>query len=192
MPSGYTAPIEKGIGFKDFVLNCSRAFGALVHLRDDSTAEIPDVIKPDDYYSKQVEEYSKKLDEFRKVTLAEAEQKCQAEYEKTISFYKKLDSDKLALKDKYNEMLGKVKAWNPPTSNHEGLKKFMIEQIEESINWDCSVYEPNVIKRNAEEWLAYKLEDIQKDLDRAIKSNNEEIQRAKERTEWIQALKKSL
>lgn len=37
MPTGYTADLmEKGMEFKPFVLQCARAFGALITMRDDS------------------------------------------------------------------------------------------------------------------------------------------------------------
>ncbi len=53
MPTGYTQAIvdNPNLSFKSFVLQCSRAFGALVTMRDDdNNAPIPDEIKPDDYH----------------------------------------------------------------------------------------------------------------------------------------------
>lgn len=35
MPTGYTADIKDGIDFKTYAMNCARAFGACVMLRDE-------------------------------------------------------------------------------------------------------------------------------------------------------------
>lgn len=32
-------------------------------------------------------------------------------------------------------MRAKVEAWNAPSPDHEGLKKFMLEQIDSSLDW---------------------------------------------------------
>jgi len=39
---------------------------------------------------------------------------------------------------RYSTMLGKVASWEPPTPDHAGLKTFMVEQLTESIEFDCS------------------------------------------------------
>ena len=53
MPTGYTDRIYRGVetSFRTFMLECARGFGALVHLRDEPGAPIPDVIPPSDYYA---------------------------------------------------------------------------------------------------------------------------------------------
>lgn len=58
MPTGYTADLmEKGMEFKPFVLQCARAFGALITMRDDSLdAPIPEKFEPDDYHIKKLAE----------------------------------------------------------------------------------------------------------------------------------------
>ena len=57
MPTGFTCDIKDGITFERFALNCARAFGALINMRDDSLdAEIPDEIKPSDHHVKALAE----------------------------------------------------------------------------------------------------------------------------------------
>ncbi|VTR91619.1 unnamed protein product [Gemmata massiliana] len=34
-------------------------------------------------------------------------------------------------------MLEHVRAWEPPSTDHENLKQFMIDQLRESIDFDC-------------------------------------------------------
>ena len=53
MPTGYTAEVQKGISFDKYALNCARAFGALVSMRDEpSDKEIPEKLEPSDYHFK--------------------------------------------------------------------------------------------------------------------------------------------
>ena len=59
MPTGYTYPVADGTitEFSKFALNCSRAFGVLMHMRDEPIdAPIPDKIEPTSYYKNQLDE----------------------------------------------------------------------------------------------------------------------------------------
>ena len=57
MPTGYTAAIKDGIDFKTYAMNCARAFGACVMLRDEPGGgdRIPDAFEPSDYHLKAAE-----------------------------------------------------------------------------------------------------------------------------------------
>lgn len=50
MPTGYTADIKDGISFETYAMNCARAFGACVSLRDKPSGGkvIPDAFEPSD------------------------------------------------------------------------------------------------------------------------------------------------
>lgn len=56
MPTGYTADIKDGITFKTFVMNCARAFGACVELRDEPGGgeKIPESFQPSNYHADKV------------------------------------------------------------------------------------------------------------------------------------------
>lgn len=70
MPTGYTADLYDGkdVSFEGFALNCARAFGALVSLRDEPDAEIPDEFKVDEYYVKKFEEAKEELEKAESMT----------------------------------------------------------------------------------------------------------------------------
>ena len=80
MPTGYTADLYDGkdVSFEDFTLNCARAFGALVSLRDEPDAEIPDEFKVDEFYVKRFEKAKEELEKAKQITdedfAAEAEE----------------------------------------------------------------------------------------------------------------------
>ena len=58
MPTGYTADIKDGISFQTYALNCARAFGACVMLRDE----------PGDYHLKAMEKARNALAKLESLT----------------------------------------------------------------------------------------------------------------------------
>lgn len=193
MPTGYTAEItsKEGISFEDFVMNCARAFGACVTMRDEpSDKEIP-VFEASDYHIKGLRKANKELVEFKKLTKSDWENKAEDEFFSAIKKHEE-DVKKYELqKSKYLKMLEKVKDWNAPSGDHKGLKDFMIKQITDSIEFDC--HNPEYPKiSNAEEWANKKLKSILWNLDYHTKNNREEIERVKGRNKWIKQLRESL
>jgi len=195
MPTGYTANIEKGISFPEFALHCARAFGALIHMRDSaSDAEIPDEIKPSEYHKIAIDEALIKLNEAKKMTLEEAKTKAEIERAEAIKFYEKYDDDKLKLLHKYKSMLHKVEMWQPPTPDHIEMKLFMMQQINSSIDFDCTIYPhgENKLKKSVAEWRQENIDKCAENLGYHVKEWEAEVQRCKDRTEWIRALRASL
>ena len=195
MPTGYTADISKGINFKTFALNCARAFGALITLRDEaSDTPIPDVIEPSDFNLRKLNEAKARLAKLKSMTLTEADRKSAKDWdEKEQHRLEQLEENKV-LENKYKFMLASAKAWIPPTPDHVGMKEFMIEQIESSIKFDCtSDYYSTPTKRlSADEWLAAATLKVERDVEYHEKNHADELKRAGDKTKWIQELKKSL
>jgi len=193
MPTGYTYKIGEGISFKEFTLDCARAFGALISLRDEpSNTPTPNVIEPSDYALNAVKIAKAKLKRFENMKLSVAEKLCEKEYElECISVAEREKADK-ELFDKYQAMLIEVKKWEPPTEEHVGLKDFMIEQITSSIKGDCGHKREKPKKQNAKAWVLQQRRSAEKDIEYYTKSYAEEVFRCNERTEWIQNLMKSL
>ena len=67
----------------------------------------------------------------------------------------------------------------------------MLQQIDESIRFDCHDM-PAPVANTGAEWLAMTRERADRDARYAAKHLAEERQRAEERTAWVQALKASL
>lgn len=197
MPTGYTSEIEKGISFEKFVMRCARAFGALIMMRDESMdAKIP-IFKPSTYCRTALTSVKKRLKNIRNkkvgemldLSAKEAAKDFKQEkvyHEETIQKYRKLEKQ-------YRKMLDKVFQWQPPTADHEGLKKFMIEQIEDSIRGDCStehMREPELL--TPEKHFGKKLEKIAWDFAYYQKGWAEELERTRGRNKWVKDLVKSL
>jgi hypothetical protein len=195
MSTGYTVGIEKGISFETFAIQCARAFGALITMRDDPMdALIPDEIKPDKYHYNELKKAEKELILAKKITIKEAKKFAQDEYEKGLKYNTETITKKKNLKEKYENMLQHVQNWHPPTSEHLNFKKFMIDQITDSINFDCNIkYNENpVIKMTAREYLKQHIENRENDVKYHSEHYQKEIKSCEGRTNWIQELKKSL
>lgn len=192
MPTGYTAPIMDGITFEQFILSCARAFGALITMRDEpNDAPIPDEFQATDYHVKGLEKANADLAEFQVFTTKDYEAKAKEEFDQAIIHYNERKVKMETQCNQYQSMLSKVKSWIPPSSEHEGLKNFMIEQIESSIKFDC--YEPDVpTLPTPEEWANAKLQSIAWNIDYHTKENSKEIERVASRNKWIKQLKESI
>lgn len=195
MPTGYTESISKEISFKEFVLKCSRAFGALIEMRDEPMdAPIPKEFKPSEYHLKAMREAARELERYNAMTEIEAGKECEKEYKQAVRYEASSAKKNDELRQKYEAMLIQVKSWTPPTSEHQGLKDFMIEQISSSIKFDCSHtpehYKPK--QKTAQRWLKEKIEGARKNIVYHKKEYDAEVQRCKERTDWVNQLIKSL
>jgi hypothetical protein len=196
MPTGYTAAIADDISFDEFVMNCSRAMGALVMMRDEpSGAKIPEKFEPSDYHVKKIKEINNELLQVENISIEDAENEAELLFRSAIKSKNDgiLKSKKLRVK--YEKMLLKVENWVPPTPDHKGMKDFMSKQIKDSIDFDCneSYYSDQVvIKISGPKWKQQKIASLNKDLAYHIKENESEIQRTKERNDWLKALRDSL
>ena len=193
MPTGYTAEItsEKGISFKDFVMNCARAFGACVTMRDDpNDKEIP-IFKVSDYHPEELRKAEKELTKFKKLTEKDWGKKAKQKFDSEIKDYEKRTKEYESSKDKYDKMLVNVKNWTPPTKDHTELKSFMEQQITSSAKFDCYTPEkPKII--NGQEWANQELESILWNVEYHSKENKKEIERVTGRNKWIKELRESL
>lgn len=196
MPTGYTAAIAEGITFRDFILSCARAFGACVSMRDDpSDASIPERFEPSDYHTKKIAETERELAELKTMSDTEAEKRAKKLYQELVDSAEKGIRNANALKAKYEAMLSEVRAWVPPSQDHTGLKDFMVQQITESLKFDCSTkyYTDNPpVLQSGSAWRAERLKTLLQDLDYHQREHAEEVSRIESRNTWIRQLRESL
>jgi hypothetical protein len=199
MPTGYTADIENDITFEDYVLGCARAFGATMHQRDDNMKDKPKLRNTESSYHVDALSRAKtevaKLEAMRGVNDRTAFGKKVIE-EETASNQEYFNK-KVSLRNKYEAMLQKAYNWFPPTLDHENLKKFMIEQITQSIDFDCDT--KYAMDRLTELSKANPLDKYNDALRRAYKDveyHETELMKERERNadanKWISALYDSL
>lgn len=199
MPTGYTSNIynNKNVTFDDFVLQCARAFGACIMQRDDSMSDPPKKQEVDTYHLDRYHAAVEKLEVFLKIPKKKkiAELKLEiARKNKEIAannIKRKKETD--ALKTRYLEMLQKVIQWTPPTPDHEGLKKFMIEQLNSSIEFDCSYsYTEQLINESPSQYYDTLVSRMKKDITYHEEGYAAEVKCVNSRNKWIDNLYNSL
>jgi hypothetical protein len=161
-------------------------------MRDDSNdTPIPDKFEISQYYVEALADKRALVELLEKLTDAEWQERLDSDYDESVKSYEQRVVDNLQLRSRYQEMLGQVQEWTPPTSEHEGLKTFMIEQIEDSMKFDC--YEPIRPEKLAlEEFKTEQLQSAKRSLGYSQENLQEEIDRVNGRNKWIQALRDSV
>lgn len=194
MPTGYTHDVAEGkvTDFRTFALQCARAFGATIMQRDDPGNEPPKLREESPFYAENLAEAEARFAEVDGMRSEDAERGASAAYEKAMTFFREQVADRTEKLNRYNAMLAEAVAWAPPTPEHEGLRKFMIDQLTEGRRFDCN-YEVDEPKRmSANEWLAKEFAEAARGVNYARKSLQEEQKRVRGANAWINALYDSL
>ena len=199
MPTGYTASVADGevTEFNEYAMNCARAMGVAIMMRDEPQGPL-DIEKCLDMSS--IEHHAKSLAkafERQKLTDEELLAKFEPVRQEEIDRHAKSRKKDALTKKRYEAMLVKVEAWKPPTSEHENMKKFMREQLVDSIGFDCGSSYHDEQEEKAEQltpelYLAQEREAAQWDFDYHTKSLAEAKARNAERRAWIEAFLESL
>jgi hypothetical protein len=188
MPTRYTAIIVEraDLTFREFALRCARAMGACVMQRDDPTDDLPKAPEPSDYYEKQKVRAEARLVELRGLNKEGIRALWQAECERIGKSNAESTAKAKETERRYARMRKMVAAWEPPTKDHDGLRRFMLEQID-MCSSDWTPY-TTVAPATPGDWYAAALKSAEWDLDYATKHAAEEVDRAADRKAWIDAL----
>ena len=196
MPTGYTHGVQNGsiTEFSDFAIRCARAMGALIMMRDEPTgAPIPDKFELNtEYHDKGLKAVKAQLQELDDLTDAEANSRARATHKKNVEEFHRRAAARETERIRYKTMLEKVEGWVAPTTDHYGLKKFMIEQLTESIDWDCSTDYQHPEALTGKELVKQLRETYKTAIDTHTNGRNEEIERIGARQLWIDQLRESL
>lgn len=195
MPTGYTADVADGkvSDFPAFALRCARNFGALIMMRDDPMdAPIPDEFNGGSYHEEALDRARQGLAELADITDEQCQSRADSEYADALLANAKTRAKYAEQRARYEAMLANVRAWVPPTKDHVGLKDFMIQQLEESIRFDCS-YEPSEPKHlTGAEWKDERAIRLACDIEYHTTERAKDRHRNNERTAWVRDLKASL
>lgn len=196
MASGYTYPVRDGevTSLTEFALSCARAMGAAIHQRDDGAGPIAEV--PD-----SSSEYAARRLAFARDHLAEAlartpnewaalQEQRRAQVEEA---YAAAALERAQHRERYEAMLLQVMAWTPPSAAHEGLKTFMIEQLQDSIRFDCDITESSVPPLiEPEVYAAREIDAARRTLALAEEYWDQEQERVATQRAWVRDLRASL
>ena len=198
MPTGYTAPIADGITFKEYAMGCARAFGALIMMRDEpQNAEIPEAFEASKYHKDAIEKEAMELKELLAMDHATAVEKAKEAHQKHIAYHTEQIAKDKALAAKYKAMLAEVEAYESPSPDHDNFKKFMADQITESMKFDCSSnYHREAIESaklmSGSEWILAEKERLENSIEYHKREHQKELDRTNNRNEWVKKLRESL
>lgn len=193
MPTGYTAIIDDhDATFEQYVWRCARAFGALLHMRDD---DMDADIRPRDfgtsYHDKTLADARSKLAELLEMTPEQAQVLLDAEYEKRVADWERKVAEAKVIDERYERMRERVTAWEPPTPTHEAFKDFMLEQLDTGRSWTYA-NEPKPVKSDVVAWLNESISDARRDIEYHSQHIADEQKRKREADGWVQDLKRSV
>ena len=195
MPTGYTAGIIDGeiTTFEQFATQCTRAFGATIHMRDNPMDSPYEPRTPSEYYVNSLQSQREKLEEMKTMTDEAIVQYFETLLNDNLEYHEKKLSENKSNLEKLNIILESAKSWVPPTEDHVGLREFMIDQLEMTIkgDGDLSYHEELIMKikeemeegidpkvyrekriKEIEERISYYEIEIQSEMERCKKSND--------------------
>lgn len=194
MPTGYTADVQGGkvTEFPEFAMQCARAFGALIEMRDDPhDAKIPDSFEPSDWHSGELDKANRRLTKLEAMKPDAIERAYEDDFATRVAYAQERTAEIETQKARYESMLAKAERWMPPSSEHVGLKKFMVEQLEESVKWDCHTSETPT-RTDPADWHANQIAECKRSIAYHTKEHAAEVKRSEDRTRWIRQLRDSL
>lgn len=196
MPTGYTSGVATGkvTDFREYALQCARAFGACIELRDEPmSSDIPE-FKASDRSAKALQKAERELDEFMAMNQEDRHAMYEAESSARIARANERIKENQESLARYEAMLKKAKAFKAPTADHQEYAAFLVSQLEDSIRFDCmdDYYEKEKQSISFSEWQTDKRVKLVRDIEYHKKENREELARTALRNAWVQALKDSL
>lgn len=204
MPTGYTAGIIDGeiTTFEQFATQCSRAFGATIHMRDNPLDSPYEPRTPSEYYVNSLQSQREKLEETKTMTDEAIVQDFENLLNDSLKYHEReLEKTKVNL-GRLNSIMESAKSWVPPTEDHEGVRDYMIDQLEITIKADGDPsYHVNKIvqaKKELEEGIdpkVYREEKIKEIEDRISYYGVEvqkELERCKQSNDWMDKFLESI
>lgn len=193
MPTGYTSEIYDGknVTLRDFAIRCARGMGALISMRDELLdAPLPLQLQPStEHYDSRVAAAKARIAELEAMT---SEERCAAaaKYnDEVCARNEKRVKENDALRQTYERLIAETEAWQGAP---EGLKEFMLSQLNESMRFDTSSAPYTEEETSAGVWYGRQLAAAYGDIETWTKYRDEEVDRTKARNEWLAQLHASL
>lgn len=203
MPTGYTSILvdNEDATFEDYAKRCMRAFGATIHMRDKSLNIEWEPAEASNYHLRMVEKNKKKLEEIRYKSADEVAQMRENGLKESINYYNKYIKKRLEVLSRLNRIKKEAEEWTPPTAEHEKFKRFMISQINDTIDFDCDVdylekgiieYETQLNELDGEEEKRKLIENYKNEIQYHQKEYEKEIERVNSKNKWVRDVLNSL
>lgn len=190
MPTGYTYAVANGTEttLRQFALRAARGMGALIMMRDEPMdAPIPDRFEPHTYHLEALEQARTRMAFLRAMSTDEITKASIAWNNDNTASMQKAVQENDEQRDRYNRLIAEVEAWE---GSPEGLKRFMLEQLRESLKFDVNDeptrYFPK--PRSPEEWWGEECREAGKNITYHANEYEKEVERTEERNKWVAQL----
>lgn len=188
MPTGFTQYIESGqvTSGSEFLKLCTRAFGVAASIKDEPlSTPTPTHFEPNTYYLNLYESDIKYLERVQCYTLEDMRQKMIDDHMAMISTYKDCIERRSDINQRYENIKNQIELWVPPTEDHQSLKKFALDQINESMDSDYI----NFMKKQIDTSIDVSDEAVKQELDNTIAMARRSVERSKQL--WQDELKRT-
>ena len=199
MPTGLTSRIYEGedTSLRGFALTCVRQLGYGYYASEHGEKELPldkaPIVKPSNYHKEGLEKANKKLEDF--LNLQKDPDALRKKYEEHL---KQINEDKEKsrkykeeIKENYLSVLDKVEKWDAP-SEFNSLVELMKDQLNDCIEYDCTIYDDDKKEQSIEEWAESEISSIKWEIEYHKKEYEAEVKHAKECNEYIHKLYEEL
>ena len=197
MATGCTYKVRNGevSSFKDFAMQCSRAMGVAIHMRDESSDAPLRHQVVGTHHDDKMKELGAEITRISSLSADQRQAEADALAIETASRKESRQREAVEGDRRYRMMLAFVNDWAPPTAEHAGFKEFMTNQLQQSIDWDAPTGEAGaaaVSREDGETWYWRRLGELAKEVSYHKKALLEEQQRVASANAWIDALVASL
>jgi len=184
--------VDRKLTFEEWIWTCARAMGAFSSMREDGmNAPIPDRIDSGSYREDRLKQSRKKLDDLTKMSLADIGE---TRWKEAVELYEssaKHHEEQKQKREHARMILRRTEDWVPPTPEHENFKKFMLDQLKQSLDYEPD--EPKKpVRKSDPEYMADALKELMDDIEYQQKRLMEEQQANETQNEWIRRLRNSV
>lgn len=196
MPTGYTAGVQDGSvnTFSAYAWQCARAFGACLHQRDDPASDKPKKAKPSRYHFNELAKARTLLRDFQAMSTADRRTAWkESERSRTKHAREQIQKTRQE-RDRYERMLAKARSFVAPTSEHVDFAKFIVSQLEESIEFDCGgdYWERQLEAIPFDLWIAERIARLERDVEYHAREHEKEVTRVDRNNAWLASLEKAI
>ena len=118
---------------------CIRAFGVCSDQREDSlSAPLRTQFEADDFYQRHLEDVEIDIKKYESMSDEELYEKRKSSLESEIIRYKNRIKEMYKQNELYSKIRSEIEKWIPPTSEHNNIKEFALEQID--ISYETTDY----------------------------------------------------
>lgn len=155
---------------------------------------MPRRFEPDTkYHDERLADAQKALEELPQLSAAECDAGAKAEFDAEMASHTKFETTRAVTRQRYEEMIFRVEKWAVP-ERIANLKKFMLDQLSESLSFDCSnSHKPEPPMRlTGERRREQALAKASRDMAYHAVERKKEIERVNGRNQWLDTLWRSL